>query len=79
MQLQTACCNSTLRMQAERVCTMQDRIIDFTFGTGEATHHIILELYSQVGNTVIWDPTFGNFCGMLLERHKQTAGCVAHC
>lgn len=30
---------------------MQDRIIDFTFGTGEATHHIILELYSQVGRT----------------------------
>ncbi len=25
-----------------------DRIVDFTFGTGEATYHIILELYSQV-------------------------------
>ncbi len=25
-----------------------DRIVDFTFGTGPATHHIILEMYSQV-------------------------------
>lgn len=25
-----------------------DRIVDFVFGTGEATHHLILELYSQV-------------------------------
>ena len=25
-----------------------DRIVDFTFGSGEATYHIILELYSQV-------------------------------
>lgn len=24
-----------------------DRIVDFVFGTGEATHHLILELYSQ--------------------------------
>ena len=28
-----------------------DRIVDFVFGTGEATHHLILELYSQVGST----------------------------
>lgn len=27
---------------------MQDRIVDFSFGTGEATYHIILEMYSQV-------------------------------
>lgn len=26
-----------------------DRIVDLTFGSGEATYHIILELYSQVG------------------------------
>lgn len=27
-----------------------DRIVDLTFGSGEATYHIILELYSQVGD-----------------------------
>ncbi len=30
-----------------------DRIVDFTFGSGEATYHIILELYSQVGSSLI--------------------------
>lgn len=25
-----------------------DRIIDFTFGSGEAQHHVLLELFSQV-------------------------------
>ena len=26
-----------------------DRIVDLTFGSGEATYHIILELYAQAG------------------------------
>ena len=26
-----------------------DRIVDFVFGSGEATYHLILEMYSQVG------------------------------
>lgn len=46
-----ACMVSDRGQSASKVCVMQDRIIDFTFGTGEATHHIILELYSQVGST----------------------------
>ena len=25
-----------------------DRLVDFTFGTGPACHHLLLELYSQV-------------------------------
>jgi predicted ribosome quality control (RQC) complex YloA/Tae2 family protein len=25
-----------------------DRVVDFTFGSGEAEHHILLELYAQV-------------------------------
>lgn len=34
-----------------------DRIIDLQFGTGEASYHIILELYDR-GNIVITDYTF---------------------
>ncbi len=26
-----------------------DRIVDFTFGSGDGTYHLILELYAQVG------------------------------
>ena len=25
-----------------------DRIVDFTFGSGDTAHHLLLELYSQV-------------------------------
>ncbi len=33
-----------------------DRIIHFTFGTGEAAYHLIVELYSK-GNVVLTDWT----------------------
>ena len=33
-----------------------DRVVDFTFGSGEATYHIILELYSQVGTMSVTSP-----------------------
>jgi predicted ribosome quality control (RQC) complex YloA/Tae2 family protein len=26
-----------------------DRVVDFVFGTGENAHHLILEMYAQVG------------------------------
>ena len=35
-----------------------DRIVDLTFGSGEATYHIILELYSQV--------SAGSYCGLVI-------------
>lgn len=31
-----------------------DRIVDLTFGSGEASHHLIIELYDR-GNIVLTD------------------------
>ncbi len=28
-----------------------DRMVDFVFGSGEGTYHLILEMYSQVGRS----------------------------
>ena len=42
-----------------------DRIVDLTFGSGEATYHIILELYSQAGARTA--PTCGGSSSRILE------------
>lgn len=34
-----------------------DRIVDLTFGSGEAEHHVILELYDR-GNIVLTDNSY---------------------
>jgi hypothetical protein len=44
-----------------------DRVVDFKFGSGEATCHIILELYAN-GNIVLTD---GNFVVLALLRSHQ--------
>jgi predicted ribosome quality control (RQC) complex YloA/Tae2 family protein len=36
-----------------------DRVVDFTFGSGEATYHIILELYSQARLGIMRSPRRG--------------------
>ena len=57
-----------------------DRIVDFVFGTGEATHHLILELYSQVNKYVFLD--VANFAGAnalqaCLARLREEAVCTS--
>ena len=37
----------TRRLEAVRQLGV-DRVVDFVFGSGEATYHLILEMYSQV-------------------------------
>lgn len=31
-----------------------DRMVDFAFGSGDSTYHLILELYSQVGIDILY-------------------------
>ena len=45
----------------------KDRVIDFKFGSGEATNHILLELYA-IGNIVLTD---GNYEILALLRSHQ--------
>eukprot|EP01125_Pyxidicula_operculata_P002654 TRINITY_DN124_c5_g1_i2.p1 TRINITY_DN124_c5_g1~~TRINITY_DN124_c5_g1_i2.p1 ORF type:complete len:1071 (+),score=346.11 TRINITY_DN124_c5_g1_i2:76-3288(+) len=47
-----------------------DRVVDFTFGTGEASYHLIVELYSG-GNIILTDNTFKI---LLLLRTVQQEG-----
>ena len=47
-----------------------DRIVDFTIGSGPATHHLILELYSQ-GNVVLTDAEYKVLT--LLRSHRDDA------
>lgn len=47
-----------------------DRIIDFAFGSGEAQHHLILEMYSQ-GNIVLTDAKYEVLT--LLRQHRDDA------
>lgn len=51
-----------------------DRIVDFSFGTGEATYHIILELYSQ-GNVILTDGRYEVLT--LLRSHRDDARGIA--
>ncbi|KAK9857575.1 hypothetical protein WJX84_011908 [Apatococcus fuscideae] len=45
-----------------------DRIVDFTFGSGDTAHHLLLELYSQ-GNVVLTDSKYEVLT--LLRSHRD--------
>ncbi|KAK9805687.1 hypothetical protein WJX72_012021 [[Myrmecia] bisecta] len=47
-----------------------DRIVDFTFGSGDAAHHLLLELYSQ-GNVILTDSNYEVLT--LLRSHRDDA------
>ncbi|EIE22903.1 hypothetical protein COCSUDRAFT_16391 [Coccomyxa subellipsoidea C-169] len=45
-----------------------DRVVDFSFGTGEACYHLILELYAQ-GNVILADANYSILT--LLRSHRD--------
>ena len=47
-----------------------DRVVVFTFGSGEAAHHLVLELFSQ-GNIILCDATWTILT--LLRSHRDDA------
>ena len=56
-----------------------DRVVDFSFGTGEACYHLILELYAQVGTPsgpVLPWPHWGSCLGCCL--HTLASNCLVH-
>ncbi|GAX80591.1 hypothetical protein CEUSTIGMA_g8028.t1 [Chlamydomonas eustigma] len=57
----------TRRLEAVRQLGV-DRIVDFVFGSGEGTYHLILEMYSQ-GNIVLTDKNFEVLT--LLRSHRD--------
>ena len=58
------------RLEAVRQLGM-DRIVDFVFGTGDLTSHLILELYAQ-GNIILADADYNVLT--LLRSHRDDDG-----
>eukprot|EP00301_Raphidiophrys_heterophryoidea_P000131 c10068_g1_i1.p1 GENE.c10068_g1_i1~~c10068_g1_i1.p1 ORF type:complete len:898 (-),score=263.93 c10068_g1_i1:669-3362(-) len=48
-----------------------DRIVDMTFGSGEQTHHLILELYAQ-GNVILTDGNYSILTLLRTHKHEET-------
>ncbi|KFM27516.1 Nuclear export mediator factor NEMF [Auxenochlorella protothecoides] len=61
-------------MRTRRVASIRqlgiDRMVQLTFGTGEAAHHLILEFFAQ-GNVVLTDAQYGILT--LLRSHRDDA------
>ena len=50
-----------------------DRVVDFTFGSGEATYHIILELYSQARLGLTMSPRVDLASGRIQDTALEQA------
>ena len=49
-----------------------DRVVDFTFGSGEAEHHVLLELFAQVRrNCCGWLVNVMSCCNCLHGAHQM--------
>lgn len=57
-----------------------DRIVDFVFGSGEATYHLIMEMYSQVRTCASGLTKEASYaCTQAHHWHMITGGHPRHC
>jgi hypothetical protein len=61
-----------------------DRVVDFVFGSGENAHHLILEMYAQVGSGTYVHFKHAAaemiiFMTLLVYRGHPTASCSVWC
>mmetsp|Transcript_66499 Transcript_66499/g.92088 ORF Transcript_66499/g.92088 Transcript_66499/m.92088 type:complete len:105 (+) Transcript_66499:263-577(+) len=52
-----------------------DRVIDLTFGKGEATYHILVELYAQ-GNVILTDSDYTILSLLRSHKFEENARCA---